>query len=151
MRLGYPGGDVSIDRGVCTDVLIRALRSSAGIDLQQLVHEDMTANFSAYPKQWGLSKPDKNIDHRRVPNIQVYLKRHARYFAPTNSSADYKPGDIVTSMLPGNLPHIMIVSDKKSLTGVPLVIHNIGRGTQEEDALFSYPMTGHYRLKQRTD
>jgi uncharacterized protein len=144
--LAYPNGDVPGDRGVCTDVLVRALRNAHGLDLQKAVHEDMKAHFSAYPKTWGLTKPDKNIDHRRVPNLQTYFKRAGATLPVSQKPGDYQAGDIVTSMLPGNLPHIMIVSDRKTPAGVPLVIHNIGRGTQEEDCLFRYPLTGHYRL-----
>lgn len=144
--LAYPKGDVPQDRGVCTDVVIRALRASNGLDLQKALHEDMKAGFSAYPKNWGLSRPDKNIDHRRVPNLQTYFKRHAKSLPVSDKPADFQPGDIVTSMLPGNLPHIMIVSDRSTSEGTPLVIHNIGRGAQEEDSLFRYPLTGHYRL-----
>jgi uncharacterized protein YijF (DUF1287 family) len=144
--LAYPNGDVRGDRGVCTDVLVRALRNAHGLDLQKAVHEDMKAHFSAYPKIWGLTKPDKNIDHRRVPNLQTYFKRAGATLPVSQKPGDYQAGDIVTSMLPGNLPHIMIVSDRKTPAGIPLVIHNIGRGTQEEDCLFRYPLTGHYRL-----
>lgn len=147
-RLTYPGGDVPVERGVCTDVVIRALRDAGWGDLQKNVHEDMRTNFSAYPKNWGLSRPDRNIDHRRVPNLQTYFKRHAISLRASREPRDYQPGDLVTSMLPGNLPHIMIVSDRKASSGTPLVIHNIGRGTREEDALFAYPLTGHYRLRE---
>ena len=146
VQLAYPNGDLPRDRGVCTDVVIRALRDARTMDLQRLVHEDMLKSFSIYPRQWGLSKPDKNIDHRRVPNLQTFLKRHAQYFKPTKTPSAFQPGDIVTSLLPGNLPHIMIISDKMSANLIPLVIHNIGVGTREEDALFNYPLTGHYRL-----
>jgi hypothetical protein len=146
--LKYPEGDVASDRGVCTDVVIRALRRSHQLDLQKLVHEDMSANFSLYPKRWGLKKTDKNIDHRRVLNLQTYFKRQGWSQLVTQKKEDYLPGDLVTSLLPGNLPHIMIVSDKKNAKGVPLVIHNIGQGTQEEDRLFSYSLTGHYRMKK---
>lgn len=146
VKLAYPNGDVPLDRGVCTDVIIRAFRDSLKMDLQKLVHSDMKANFAAYPKNWGLKKPDKNIDHRRVPNLQTYLRRHATSMKPSNSPADYQAGDIVTCLLPGNLPHIMIVSDAKTLLGTPLVIHNIGNGAQEEDCLFEFTLTGQYRL-----
>lgn len=149
-RLTYPKGDVPQERGVCTDVIIRALRVAHGLDLQQAVHEDMKAHFSAYPSHWGLRRPDRNIDHRRVPNLQTYFRRHALALRPSNDPTAFKPGDIVTSMLPGNLPHIMVVSDRATHTGVPLVIHNIGRGTREEDALFAHPLTGHYRLPERS-
>lgn len=147
VRLSYPDGDVARDRGVCTDVIIRALRDAYAMDLQRLVHEDMKQNFSVYPKNWGLSRPDRNIDHRRVPNLQVYFKRH-QVSLPVRSTdvARFLPGDIVTSMLPGNLPHIMLVSDKKSHDGTPLVIHNIGSGTREENVLFAHKITGHYRI-----
>ena len=144
--LSYPNGDVPRDRGVCTDVIIRALRDAYHMDLQKLVHEDMQKDFSAYPHQWGLSHPDKNIDHRRVPNLQTYFKRHALSLKISDQPDDFLPGDIVTVMLPGNLPHIMLVSDAKTASGTPLVIHNIGGGTQEENCLFEFPITGHYRL-----
>ena len=146
-RLDYPGGDVPRDRGVCTDVLIRALRDGAHIDLQLAVNRDMTANFAAYPKNWGLKRPDPNIDHRRVPNLLTLLTRLGASRPASTDPADFQPGDIVTSMLPGNLPHIMLISDRRSADGTPLVIHNIGRGTREEDALFTYPHTGHFRTE----
>lgn len=145
--LAYPGGDVPLHRGVCTDVIIRALRDGLGKDLQKLVHEDMRANFSAYPRNWGLSRPDKNIDHRRVPNLQAFFKRSGLTVPVTKDPADYQPGDLVTCTVPPHLPHVMIVSDKKTAEGVPLVVHNIGGGAQEEDKLFTYPLTGHYRWK----
>lgn len=147
VTLAFPNGDVPIERGVCTDVVIRAFRSGLSQDLQKLVNEDMRGNFSAYPKQWGLSKPDKNIDHRRVPNLQTYFKRKGWSLTVTKTAADYLPGDIVTCTVPPNLPHVMIVSDKKGSDQTPLVLHNIGRGAQEEECLFTYPLTGHYRVK----
>jgi uncharacterized protein len=143
--LAYPNGDVPKDRGVCTDVVIRALRAAVNVDLQKLVHEDMKAHFSLYPKNWGLSTTDKNIDHRRVPNLRTWFKRHGQSLEPTKNAADYLPGDIVTCLVAGNLPHVMIVSDRKNSDDVPLIIHNIGHGTQEEDRLFEFPLTGHYR------
>lgn len=142
--LPYPGGDVPQDRGVCTDVVIRALRL-LGLDLQQAVHEDMKAHFAAYPKLWGLKRPDKNIDHRRVPNLQTYFTRRGWKLPLTHAPEDYRAGDLVTCLVADTLPHIMVVSDRKSADGTPLIIHNIGRGTQEEDALFAFPLTGHYR------
>lgn len=144
VQLPYPGGDVPMDYGVCTDVVIRALRK-LGFDLQKAVHEDMAAHFSAYPKNWGLKRPDKNIDHRRVPNLRTYFTRQGWALPITDKPGDYQPGDLVTCLVGGNLPHIMIVSDRKTADGEPLIIHNIGAGTQEEDGLFAYPITGHYR------
>lgn len=144
--LPYPGGDVPQDRGVCTDVVIRALRAE-GLDLQKSVHEDMRGHFDLYPKQWGLRRPDRNIDHRRVPNLQAFFKRKGFSLPVSKDAADYQPGDLVTCTVPPNLPHVMIVSDKKTAAGVPLVIHNIGSGAREEDVLFTYPLTGHYRWK----
>ena len=145
--LSYPNGDVPIDGGVCTDVVIRALRSSYNMDLQKLVHEDMQKNFAQYPKHWGLKSTDKNIDHRRVLNLQTYFK-HKGYELPVSDNPDdYQAGDLVTVTLPANLPHIMVVSNKNALmTKTPLIIHNIGAGTQEEDRLFEFPITGHYRI-----
>ena len=146
-RLAYPNGDVPRSSGVCTDVVIRALRDARKVDLQKLVHEDMKANFAKYPQLWGLKKPDTNIDHRRVPNLQCYFKRKGCSRSVTRKASDYEPGDFVTVIVGGRLPHIMIVSDKKAADGTPLVIHNIGAGTKEEDCLFTYPLTGHYRMK----
>lgn len=143
--LSYPGGDVPMETGVCSDVVIRALRGLA-IDLQKEVHEDMAVHFSAYPHEWGLSKPDKNIDHRRVPNLRAFFKRRGCELSVSKDAGDYQAGDVVTWNVCGSLPHIGIVSDRKTDGGIPLVIHNIGRGTREEDVLFQYPVTGHYRI-----
>ena len=146
-RIDYPNGDVPAEIGVCTDVIIRSYRA-IGTDLQQLVHEDMVAHFDAYPSRriWGLSSTDSNIDHRRVPNLQTFFTRHGDSLPLSRNPGDYSPGDLVTWMLPGNLPHIGIVTDTVSReTGNPLVVHNIGAGPRLEDMLFAYPITGHYR------
>lgn len=146
-RLAFPMGDVPISRGVCTDVVIRAYRKQ-GKDLQVLVNRDMKRAWKQYPKLWGLKRTDKNIDHRRVPNLEVFFKRHGKTLPTSKRGADYKAGDIVTWRLAAGgkqLPHIGIVSNKTSRTGTPLIIHNIGAGTQEENVLFKYPITGHYR------
>jgi len=144
-QLDYPGGDVPDSVGVCTDVVIRSYRA-VGIDLQREVHEDMTAHFEAYPDHWGLSRPDRNIDHRRVPNLQTFFTRHGVELPVTEDPADYLPGDLVTWMIPGNLPHIGIVIDRYSVYGQrPLIVHNIGAGPRVEDCLFDFLMTGHYR------
>jgi uncharacterized protein YijF (DUF1287 family) len=147
--LAYPNGDVPREKGVCTDVVIRAMRDGLSQDLQKLVHEDMKANFSAYPKNWSLSKPDKNIDHRRVPNLRKYFARKGfeLKLPPEGDFSVFQPGDLVTCVIGGKLPHIMIVSDRKTAEGRPLVIHNIGGGAREEDIIFGYPLTGWYRLK----
>lgn len=144
--LDYPNGDLPINRGVCTDVIIRAMRDAFNLDLQKLVHEDMKMNFSKYPQQWGLKYPDKNIDHRRVPNLQTFFTRRGWSLDISDRAEDYYPGDIVACIIPPNLPHIMIVSDKKNRNGIPFVIHNIGAGAQEEDRLFEFKHTGHYRI-----
>jgi uncharacterized protein YijF (DUF1287 family) len=144
-RIGYPGGDVPADVGVCTDVVIRAYRE-LGIDLQVRVHEDMARAFEAYPKLWGLDRPDTNIDHRRVPNLQTFLRRQGAALAAPRDAARYAAGDLVTWMLPGNLPHIGIVTDRRSADGRrPLIVHNIGKGPELADMLFDYPITGRYR------
>jgi len=148
VAVDYPGGDVPSEKGVCSDVVIRALREGKKMDLQKLVHEDMKSNFAKYPKIWGLRRTDRNIDHRRVPNLMTYFKRKGYAIPVTQKAADYHPGDLVTCTVPPNLPHIMIVSDRRSSGEAPLVIHNIGRGTREEDLLFTYPLTGHYRLQE---
>lgn len=140
----YPKGDVPADKGVCTDVVIRAYRK-LGIDLQQKVHEDMVANFSLYPKTWGLKKTDTNIDHRRVPNLMVFFSRFGKVKAITNNPTDYQPGDIVCWNLGGSITHIGLVANKRSPDGQrPLIIHNIGAGQVLEDGLFSYKIIGHY-------
>ncbi len=144
-RLAYPGGDVPMQTGVCTDVVIRALRLQ-GLDLQKAVHEDMAANFSAYPKQWGLKRPDRNIDHRRVPNLMTWFRRQGMALAVTREAGAYRAGDIVTWDLGRGQTHIGIVSDRLSATGEPLILHNIGAGTREEAILFRFPITGHYRF-----
>ena len=146
--LSYPGGDVPLEKGVCTDVVIRALRGAVNLDLQKLVHEDMKVEFSAYPNIWGLKKPDPNIDHRRVPNLKTYFNRRGFSLPVTRRADDYLAGDLVTCTVGRNLAHIMVVSDKKTSDGVPFVIHNIGSGTKEEDRLFEFPITGHYRVTE---
>ncbi|PHR97498.1 MAG: DUF1287 domain-containing protein [Blastopirellula sp.] len=147
MSIPYPNGDVPANIGVCTDVIIRTYRA-IGTDLQKLVHEDMLANFGAYPSKriWGMSSTDKNIDHRRVPNLQAFLSRKGEKLAVSNDASDYKAGDIVTWMLTGNLPHIgLITNNVSSISNNPLVVHNIGAGPKLDDMLFSYKITGHYR------
>lgn len=146
VALEFPGGDLPRDRGVCTDVVIRALRDAWGIDLQLAVNRDMKAAFAAYPALWGLATTDRNIDHRRVANLATLFTRVGAALPLTDEPAPYLPGDIVTWTLPGNLPHIGIVSDRQAEDGTPLILHNIGAGAREEDILFAYPMTGHYRL-----
>lgn len=147
-RIPYPNGDVPKDKGVCTDVVIRAYRKM-GIDLQKEVHEDMKSNFEKYPKIWGLKKPDTNIDHRRVPNLQVFFKKYGEVKTITQKAEDYKPGDILTWMLNDKLPHIGIVVNKKIPTGNRyMVVHNVGRGQVIQDYLFEHTITGHYRYKK---
>jgi uncharacterized protein YijF (DUF1287 family) len=146
--IDYPNGDVSIDRGVCTDVIVRALRAAYNYDLQEFVHEDMEKNFSEYPQIWSLNQPDKNIDHRRVPNLQTFFQRKGWSLPLSNRLSEFKPGDIVTCIVPPGLPHIMIVSDRRGKDNIPFVIHNIGSGTQEEDRLLEFELTGHYRIKR---
>lgn len=147
-KIPYPNGDVPADKGVCTDVVIRAYRK-LDIDLQKLVHEDMSANFSKYPKNWGLTKTDRNIDHRRVPNLMVFFKRHGTELPISKKPEDYVPGDIVCWMLPGNLTHIGIVSNQRNKADNRwLIVHNIGAGQVMEDCLFSFEIIGHYRYQQ---
>ena len=163
-RLAYPGGDVANDRGVCTDVVVRTFRA-IGVDLQKQVHEDMRRAFRAYPKRWGLTRPDSNIDHRRVPNLRTFLTRAGAALTISSDASSYQAGDLVTwdlkvdasptepRLIKGGrrikfagTPHIGIVSDRMSADGKrPLIIHNIGFGTQEADVLFAFGITGHYR------
>lgn len=146
VTLDFPGGDIDRSRGVCTDVVIRAMRDAWGVDLQALVNADMKAHFAAYPAIWGLTRTDRNIDHRRVPNLQTFFARKGAELPITSDPADYLPGDIVTWNLPGNLAHIGVVSDRLGASGALMVLHNIGRGAQEEDRLFDFEVTGHYRV-----
>jgi uncharacterized protein YijF (DUF1287 family) len=143
-RLDYPGGDLPADRGVCTDVIIRAYRK-LGTDLQKEVHEDMKANFPLYPKYWGLSRPDRNIDHRRVPNLMKYFSRYGTVKRITTNPGDYLPGDLVCWNLGGGITHIGIVVNLKSEDGERnLIVHNIGAGQVLEDCLFRFRIIGHY-------
>jgi uncharacterized protein YijF (DUF1287 family) len=143
--IDYPNGNIPSDKGVCTDVIIRAYRL-IGIDLQKDVHEDMKANFDKYPKDWGLNKPDKNIDHRRVPNLMTLFERKGKAKRITNKAEDYLPGDIVCWNLGGSITHIGIVVHIKSDDGVRyLIVHNIGAGQVIEDCLFDFKIIGHYR------
>jgi uncharacterized protein YijF (DUF1287 family) len=141
----FPGGDVPLEKGVCTDVIVRAYRG-IGVDLQLLVNEDMRSAFAAYPKLWKLTRPDPNIDHRRVPNLAVFFTRHGKVLPVTQDASGYKPGDIVTWRLPGGLSHIGLVTDRQE-NGRPLIVHNIGEGARIEDILFEFPVTGHYRFR----
>lgn len=149
-NIDYPGGDVPAHLGVCTDVVIRSYRS-LGIDLQELVHNDMKGHFAHYPAKriWGQANPDTNIDHRRVPNLATFFSRHGDSLPVTHNKQDYQPGDIVTWQLENNLPHIGIVADVVGASGNPMIIHNIGAGPKLEDALFSYTITGHFRYINR--
>jgi uncharacterized protein YijF (DUF1287 family) len=140
-RLPYPGGDVPLDRGVCSDVVVRAFRA-IGVDLQVAVHEDMKGNFAKYPHLWGLRAPDPSIDHRRVPNLMTFLARKGKL---QNQGTPYLPGDIVAWRLPNGLLHIGIVAEPRTRAGHQLVVHNIGRGAQLEDVLYSFEELGHYR------
>ena len=151
VSLAYPNGDVPSGTGVCTDVIIRSYRG-IGIDLQKLVHEDMRGNFALYPSKriWNLNSTDRNIDHRRVPNLQTYFERHGTSLAISADKADYNVGDIVTWILPGNLPHIGMVIDQINVaSGNKMIVHNIGQGPKIEDMIFDYKITGHYRFEPR--
>jgi uncharacterized protein len=146
--IAYPNGDVPSNKGVCTDVIIRAYRK-LGIDLQKEVHEDMKANFSKYPQNWGLKGTDKNIDHRRVPNLMVFFTRHGTVKSITTKAGDYVPGDIVCWNLGGGITHIGLIVNKKSSDGIRyLVVHNIGGGQVLADCLFDFKIIGHYRYQK---
>ncbi len=149
-RLSYPGGDVPDDQGVCTDVVIRAYRA-LGVDLQVLVHEDMAANFADYPMLWGLKRPDPNIDHRRVPNLQVFFGRQGASVSKTSGPAIMAVGDVLTWMLPGNLPHTGIVVTPASASRPMQVVHNYGAGPQKTTIPDDWVQTGHYRFSVDQD
>jgi uncharacterized protein YijF (DUF1287 family) len=151
VKLSYPFGDVPADTGVCTDVVLRTFRAAYDYDFQKAIHFVMRANFKVYPKVWGLSRPDKNIDHRRVPNIEKFLTRKNADLPITKNPDDYRPGDIVTWRLGGRLAHIGIVSDKKSDWGTPLIIHNVGAGPVEDDLLFNTDINGHFRYHPKSN
>ena len=143
--ISYPNGDIPNSKGVCTDVIIRAYRM-LDIDLQREVHVDMKANFNKYPKIWGLTSTDKNIDHRRVPNLMKFFERHGTIKVKSTNSSDYLPGDIVCWNLSGGITHIGIVINKRTNDGKRnLIVHNIGAGQVIEDCLFDFKIIGHYR------
>jgi len=144
VRLAYPGGDIARDRGVCTDVIVRAFRA-ARVDLQKEVHEDMAAHFAAYPQRWGLPKPDSNIDHRRVPNLMTYFRRQGKALPIPREAAAIRAGDVVAWDLGGGVLHIGLATNERTAEGRPLFVHNIGRGARLEDILFSWKIIGHYR------
>lgn len=150
LRLEYPWGDAPANQGVCTDVVIRAYHQM-DVDLQARVHKDMVKNFSAYPSQrvWGLSRPDRNIDHRRVLNLEVFFRRHGQFLAVSDEASDYLPGDIIAWRVPkyggGTTPHIGMVTAVKTANGEPLVVHHLSGKPLLENVLFAWPMTGHYR------
>ena len=148
-KIGFPGGDVPMDKGVCTDVVIRAYRAAFGLDLQRLIHEDMEAHFDAYPNlpKWGLSAPDPNIDHRRVLNMRTFFQRYAQELPISPRPLDYRPGDIITQSDGQTFNHVAIVTDKLCWSGKRYeLVHNISRGTQVNDMLFAYPINGHFRF-----
>ncbi|HEY1604742.1 MAG TPA: DUF1287 domain-containing protein [Allosphingosinicella sp.] len=143
-RLPFPDGDVPRAKGVCTDVIVRAYRDAFGIDLQALVNADMRAAFAAYPHKWGLDRPDPNIDHRRVPNLRTWFARKGAALPIPRDGSGWRPGDIFTSLVDKSGTHIGLVSDRIGPRG-PFIIHNIGLGAREEDALLAWPITGRYR------
>jgi len=146
----YPNGDIPKNKGVCTDVIIRAYRK-LGIDLQKEVHEDMKSHFSKYPnlKKWGMTKTDTNIDHRRVPNLEIFFERKGKKLPVSKNASDYKTGEIVTWLINNKLPHIGIVTNKKSADGKRnLIVHNVGNGQVLEDCLFKYEIVGHFKYEK---
>lgn len=145
VRIAYPNGDPPRDRGVCSDVVVRAFRA-AGVDLQREVHEDMLRDFAAYPHRWGLSAPDPNIDHRRVPNLMTFFARHGKSLPVSARHEEYRPGDVVAWDLGGGLLHVGLVSDVPAPEGVGYaIVHNIGAGARLEDVLLNWKIIGHYR------
>lgn len=145
-KIDYPNGDVPVERGVCADVVVRGFRN-AGVDLQKEIHEDMLSHFAAYPKKWGATRPDSNIDHRRVANLMTFFERQGKLVPITNAPSDYVPGDVVAWQLDSHLLHIGIVTDAR-LQGMRnyLIVHNIGAGARIEDVLMSWKIIGHYRM-----
>ncbi|MEQ9507327.1 MAG: DUF1287 domain-containing protein [Hyphomonas sp.] len=146
VTLDYPGGDVPRETGVCTDVVIRAYRDAFDVDLQVLVHDDMTTAFSSYPKTWGLTRADKNIDHRRVPNLERYFQRQGYERAAPAAPEDWQEGDLLTMRLGGRLPHIAIFSGHDAVTGAAMYIHNIGGGAREDELYADYDTPRRFRF-----
>jgi uncharacterized protein YijF (DUF1287 family) len=146
VKLAYPGGDLPRETGVCTDVVIRAYRDAFGVDLQVLVHDDMTADFGSYPKTWGLTRADRNIDHRRVPNLERYFQRQGLERDAPGTRDDWQAGDLITMRLGGRLPHIAIFSGHDPLTGNAMFIHNIGGGTREDELYADYDTPRRFRF-----
>lgn len=144
VRLNYPGGDVPESTGVCADVIVRSFRAN-GVDLQKELHEDMRRNFSKYPQKWNLKRPDSNIDHRRVYNLMRFFERKGASLPVSDNPADYQPGDVVAWDLGNGQAHIGIVTHMQTTDGIPLIGHNVAYGTNIENALFFWPIIGHYR------
>jgi uncharacterized protein len=145
VTIDYPGGDVPMETGVCSDVVVRAFRK-VSIDLQKELHEDMQGSMSAYPNRWGLSKPDSNIDHRRVQNLMTWFSRKGKSLPISSNRDDYLPGDLVSWDLGGGVDHIGIVTNLGSEHY--FIVHNIGASARIEDVLFRWKITGHYRYFQ---
>lgn len=143
--IAYPGGDVPLETGVCSDVVVRAFRK-AGIDLQKEIHNDMVRAWSVYPKKWGAARPDPNIDHRRVLNLMTYFDRQGKTLPISTDRDDYLPGDIVTWDLSNGIEHIGIVVNAWSeVERCYLIVHSIGAGARSENVLLNWKITGHYR------
>jgi uncharacterized protein len=147
VTLDYPGGDVPRETGVCTDVIVRAYRDAFNVDLQVLVHDDMKADFGSYPKTWGLTRADKNIDHRRVPNLERYFQRQNYERDAPGMREDWQEGDLLTMRLGGRLPHIAIFSGYDAVTGSAMYIHNIGGGTREDELYADYESPRRFRFE----
>ncbi len=146
MHLDYPGGDVAADTGMCADVVVRAFRAIR-LDLQRAIQEDMSAHLEEYPQPFGLARPDANIDHRRVNNLQTYFARRGMRLPVSMDGSEYLPGDVVTWTVAG-YPHVGIVSTEPALCRTRYQIaHNIGGGVRVEDVLFRFEITGHYRWR----
>jgi len=147
VQIGYPGGDIPRESGVCTDVVIRAYRDAFDLDLQVLVHEDMAASFGGYPTTWGLRGTDRNIDHRRVPNLERFFERGGHEREAPGTRGDWQAGDLVTMRLGGRLPHIAIFSGHDAVTGRAMYIHNIGAGTREDELYADYDTPRRFRFR----
>lgn len=143
--INYPNGDVPSNKGVAADLVVRCYRE-IGHDLQELIHEDMSLNFRLYPQLWQSSQPDKNIDHRRVQNLQRFFSRKGRVLTTSRDAADYQVGDIVVWALSNADTHLGIVVPSPEGSGdTPWVVHHpAGGGVKWESALFDYQILGHF-------
>ena len=140
----YPAGDIPSDRGYGPDLVVRSFRA-VGVDLQQLVHEDMSVNFKLYPQIYPEREADPNIDHRRVPNLQRFFSRFGESLPSNRDDGAYSVGDIVIWQV-GRDRHIgIVVPGPGQRSSERWAVHNLNAGPVWEHCLFDFEVVGHYR------